>query len=53
MFGKFYFRWVHLPLETLVCGSEAIYQLKGDGNDRLCLLRGYFLYSSTGPLYHT
>jgi hypothetical protein len=40
-------------ISNLICGSEAIYQLKGDGNDRLCVLRGYFLYSSTGLLYHT
>ena len=40
-------------ISNLVCGSQAIYQLIGDSNDGLCVLRGYFLYSSTGLLYHT
>ena len=44
-------------LAGLICnsvsGSEAMYQLTGDGNDTLCVLRGFLLYSSTGLLYHT
>ena len=40
-------------ISNLVCGSQAIYQLIGDGNDTLCILRGYLLYSATGLLYHT
>ena len=40
-------------ISNLVGTSQAIYQLKGDGNDTLCILRGYFLYTSTGLLYHT
>jgi hypothetical protein len=40
-------------ISNLVCGSQGIYQLIGDGNDILCILRGYLLYSSTGLLYHT
>jgi hypothetical protein len=38
---------------NFVSGSQALYQLTGDGNDSLCILRGYLLYSSTGLLYHT
>lgn len=40
-------------ISNLVSGSQSIYQLKSDGNDDLCVLRGYLLYSSTGLLYHT
>jgi len=40
-------------INNLVCGIQAIYQLKGDGNDTLCVLRGYFLVSTSGLLYHT
>lgn len=40
-------------ISNLVCGSQAIYQLKDDANDKLCILRGYLLYSGTGLLYHT
>ena len=40
-------------LSNIICGSQAIYQLVSDGNDHLCVLRGYLLYSSTGLLYHT
>lgn len=30
-----------------------MYQLISDGSDRLCVLRGYLLYTGTGLLYHT
>jgi hypothetical protein len=40
-------------ISNVVCGSQAIYQLTSDGNDALCVLRGYLLYSVTGLLYHT
>ncbi len=40
-------------ISNSVCGSQAIYQLIGNSNDALCILRGYLLYSSTGLLYHT
>jgi hypothetical protein len=38
---------------NVTCGCQAIYQLIGDGNDKLCSFRGFLLHSATGLLYHT
>lgn len=35
------------------CVIQAIYQLLDLGNDRFCTLRGFFLHTTAGILYHT
>ncbi|CAF4233019.1 unnamed protein product [Adineta steineri] len=38
---------------NVTCGCQAIYQLVGDGNDKLCSFRGFLLHAATGLLYQT
>ena len=38
---------------NLVFSIQSVYQLVGDGNDALCILRGYAIHSSAGVIYHT
>ncbi|CAF3193215.1 unnamed protein product [Rotaria sp. Silwood2] len=38
---------------NVVCIYQVIYQLTSDGNDKLCVLRGFLLQSGCGLLYHT
>jgi hypothetical protein len=38
---------------NIVYASQALYQLIGDGNDRLCAFRGLLIHDTCGLLYHT
>jgi hypothetical protein len=40
-------------IANITCLSQAIYQLIDLGDDTLCTIRGLFLQTSTGILYHT
>jgi hypothetical protein len=40
-------------IANVTCLSQAVYQLINLGNDYLCTIRGLFLQTSTGILYHT
>jgi len=40
-------------IANMTCLSQATYQLIDLGNDTLCTIRGLFLQTSTGILYHT
>ena len=36
-----------------VAGIQGVYQLVGDSNDSLCILRAHLFYAAIGLLYHT
>ncbi|CAF1397059.1 unnamed protein product [Rotaria sordida] len=38
---------------NIVCVCQVMYQLTSDGNDKLCVLRGFLIESGCGLLYHT
>ena len=38
---------------NVASGSQALYQLNSDGNDALCVFRGFLLHAATGLLYQT
>lgn len=40
-------------ISNTIAGIQGIYQLFGDTNDSLCILRGHLFYTATGLLYHT
>lgn len=52
---------IFVTLNSIIAGfivnvvfvSQLIYQLTSDGNDKLCVIRGFFLQVGCGLLYHS